>query len=352
MTLMAASVVEQDHGDPVTHLVCDLGGTSCRLALVQHDSMVPETCISLENNGFQSFDALLAHYLQDFAASCQLSCVVIALAAPITGDCVALTNRDWTLDRNVISHICGGAAVFLINDFEALGHALNRPADLSQRAITPDIAKGEAQTRVILGAGTGFNSAACTASGEIIRSETGHTTLAVETDIDRDLQHQMSDRFGRCSQERILSGVGLVALYHLICERKGQSAQFEGSYAIVRSGAAGDDPCAEQACNEFARILGRTAGDLALTFMAYGGVFLNGGVTRALAPFLTSYDGPFGVAFRNKGRMAEQMKQFPVYLILDDHAALSGCMDWLVRNAAKTLEQSRSNHTSLIEGAL
>ena len=328
MTLMAAGVGEQVHNDPMTQLVCDLGGTYCRLALVEHDKMVPATCISLENDSFQSFDALLAHYLEDFTASHQISCVVIALAAPVTGDRVALTNRDWTLDRNVISDICGGAAVFLINDFEALGHALNRPADLSLRAITPDLAKGAAQTRIILGAGTGFNSAACTPSGEIIRSETGHTTLAVETDIDRHLQQQLSDRFGRCSQERILSGVGL-----------------------VRAGTASNDPCAEQACKEFARIMGRAAGDLALIFMAYGGVFLNGGVTRALAPFLTSYDGPFGIAFRNKGRMAEQMKQFPVYLILDDHAALSGCMDWLVRNAAKTLEQGRSNQTSLKKGA-
>ena len=351
MTLMAAGVGEQVHNDPMTQLVCDLGGTYCRLALVEHDKMVPATCISLENDGFQSFDALLAHYLEDFTASHQISCVVIALAAPVTGDRVALTNRDWTLDRNVISDICGGAAVFLINDFEALGHALNRPADLSLRAITPDLAKGEPQTRIILGAGTGFNSAACTPSGEIIRSETGHTTLAVETDIDRHLQQQLSDRFGRCSQERILSGVGLIAVYRAICEREGQTAQFSGSFDIVRAGTASNDPCAEQACKEFARILGRAAGDLALIFMAYGGVFLNGGVTRALAPFLTSYDGPFGIAFRNKGRMAEQMKQFPVYLILDDHAALSGCMDWLVRNAAKTLEQGRSNQTSLKKGA-
>lgn len=336
----------------MTRLVCDLGGTHCRLALVQHGNMVPETCTSLKNDGFQSFDALLSHYLQQLAISLQLSDVVVALAAPVTGDRVALTNRNWTLDRNGISQICGGATVFLINDFEALGHALNRPNDLSLRAITPDLAKGEGQTRIILGAGTGFNSAACTASGEVVYSETGHTTLAVETDIDRHLQKEFSDRFGRCSQERVLSGIGLIAVYRAVCAREGQDAQFSCSFDIVQSGMAGDDPCAVRACKEFTRILGRTAGDLALTFMAYGGVFLNGGVTRALAPLLTAYDGPFAVAFRNKGRMAEQMKQFPIYLIQDDHAALFGCIDWLGRSTAKTLGAGQFNRKSLIEGTI
>lgn len=336
----------------MTQLVCDLGGTHCRLALVHHGNMVPETCTSLSNDGFQSFDALLSHYLQQPALSAQFTDVVVALAAPITGDRVALTNRNWMLDRNAISQICGGAAVFLINDFEALGHALNRTNDLSLRAITPDLLKSGGKTRIILGAGTGFNSAACTASGEVVCSETGHTTLAVETDIDRHLQKEFSGRFGRCSQERVLSGIGLIAVYHAVCEREGQDAQFSCSFDIVQSGISGDNPCAVRACTEFARVLGRSAGDLALTFMAYGGVFLNGGVTRALAPFLTSYDGPFAVAFRHKGRMAEQMKQFPIYLIQDDCAALFGCMDWLNRRTAKNLGASQSNRKSLIEGAI
>ncbi len=310
-------------------LVCDLGGTNCRLALVDgNNQLIAQTIRHLSNDDFSVFTDLLTHYVSS-QPGCAINTIVVALAAPIDSDAIALTNRDWTIDKNLIAAAIGADCIHFINDFEALGYALGNRDALDLRPIGVSQETLPTATRLVLGAGTGFNCAARTGHGEVLACEAGHTTMPAETDLDRVLQARFTHSFGRCSLERILSGDGLVALYHALCAETGHPATLSGSHAIARAGTERTCPVAARACMEFARILGRSAGDLALLFQALGGVHLTGGVTVALAPVLMDPAGPFLRAFRAKGRMSGAMQTFQTYLIVDDSAALIGCIEWL-----------------------
>lgn len=314
--------------DNMNALVCDLGGTSCRLGLAYGGALINSTVKRLENNDFSDFTQLLGHYLH-LVNGPQVKATVIAVAAPIDGECVAMTNRDWLIDKSEIAQLTGVAQVNFINDFEALGHSLSRIEELETSPILPGDAEPRGSVRLVLGSGTGFNSAANLGKSQVVFSESGHTTFPSETALDRDLRVCITEEFGRCSLDRVLSGAGLHLIYRVICARAGREANFSNTHEIVDGSFTYRDTCAIAACREFARLLGRTAGDLSLLFLPYGGVYLSGGLTRALAGVIEEQGGPFASCFLSKGRMSVAMRRFPVHLILDDNAALIGCLSWL-----------------------
>ncbi len=247
--------------------------------------------------------------------------MVIALAAPAEGDRVALTNLDWVLDKRELMDAFSVRSVTFLNDFTALGYALGDMASLDTLPLAErDL--DTSQTRLILGAGTGFNCAAYLTDGSVTICEAGHASFVPITDFDLRLREKMTERYGRCSNERLLSGQGFREIY---ADLSNTPVDEVSGPDVLRAGVDGRDATARQACMEFARMLGQTAGDLALTFWAKGGVWLAGGPCRALAPILALPDGPFLTAFRQKGRMTDEMAQVPVALLQDDYAALHGC---------------------------
>lgn len=312
----------------MTAMVCDLGGTNCRLALWDGQTGQLVRVARYTNADFTSFPALLANYL-DASGRPALERVAIALAAPVENDSTRLTNLDWTLETAEILETTGAARVDFLNDLEALAWAVHSRPELQSQELS---ATGDAPrnaTRLVIGIGTGFNSAAVTPEGQVISSETGHVTFPAQTDLDRRIQEWATRRFGRCSIERVLSGSGLEAIHSQIHDEPAPSGAGPGSHDIVAKGVAGSDPAAMASCREFCRILGTVAGDLALAFMAEGGIYLNGGVARAMVPLLAAESGEFITAFRSKGRMQTRMSRFPIFLLTDDTAALLGCVAWL-----------------------
>jgi glucokinase len=314
----------------VTVLVCDLGGTNCRLALAD-PALDRASVLRLANDGFAAFPALLGEYLRRKGRD-RVRRVVVALAAPVSGDRVRLTNRDWHIDKAEVAAATGASEVSFINDFEALGHALERPDILRHAPLQSPRAPLANAPRLVLGAGTGFNCALWHPGG-VVCCEAGHTGFAAETAFDRALADHLAARHGRCSTERVLSGSGILEIYRVACALAGQGPGLSAGRDVVRAGLDGSDPAAATACREFARILGRTAGDLALLFLARGGVFLSGGATRAVAPLLSGPGNPFLAAFSAKGRMTASMAEYPVHLLGDDDAALHGCVNWAKRSA-------------------
>lgn len=299
-------------------LVADLGGTNCRLGLVCPGEDLIRDARSVENDTAGSFVELVDTYLQGRT----IDRMVLAVAAPIDGDRITLTNRNWVIDRTEVMTRFGLDKLQFANDFEALGHSLAIPEALSASQVK----SGEAEfggTRIILGAGTGFNCSARQGNGNVLVCEAGHTTFAPVTEFDRRLQDLMTARYTRCSIERLLSGSGLRAIYGLL---SGLDDKTVHGSSIIERGLSGEDHKAREACLTFARILGQVAGDLALLFQAKGGVWLSGGPTRAIRPLLEESDGPFQTAFTAKGRMRSVMERFPVHLVTSDEAAIFGCL--------------------------
>ena len=306
--------------------VCDLGGTHCRIGQYVDGRLDAASVARFRNADHASFAALMTHYHAS-AGVAPADRLVIALAAPVTGDVVALTNLDWTIDRQEISRAVGVPEVYLINDFEALGHALSSPQALQSESLQEGTRTARG-TRLILGAGTGFNCAARLTDGSVAICEAGHSTFVAETELDRALQARISQKHGRCSNDRVLSGSGLAEISLTLCELEGRTPRYVTSQQIVPAALAQEDDLAVRCCEEFVRMLGRAAGDLALVFLANGGVYVTGGMAHALQGFIVGSESRFLQAFKAKGRMTENMETIPVHLVLDDNAALLGCHEF------------------------
>jgi glucokinase len=313
-------------------IVCDLGGTNARFGLAVEGRLQPETLSTFANDDFPDFPSVLSAY-RDTHARVAISAVCVAMAAVPTAEGAQLTNRDWEISRTDIRRVCGTDKVHFINDFEALGLSLLRTDDLETRMILEGRPPVGPATRVVMGAGTGFNAAACFPprigpTPYVSAAECGHMTLAIEGADELDLQRFLARGRGRASNERALSGRGLLEIYQWCCERAARPAVLVSSGEVVERAIAGGDSEAGEAGKYFLRFFGRVAGDLALAFLPFGGIFLSGGVTRAVAPLIET-STTFLDAFQAKGRQTELMATFPIGLLLDDLAALSGCAEWV-----------------------
>jgi len=314
-------------------LVSDIGGTNTRLGLVEDGQLVHASLASFANDGFDSYDAVVESYL-DRLGQRRFDACCVALAAVPTPDGAQLTNRDWTIARSSLQALTGAPFIGFLNDFEALGYSLIAPERLeTQPVFASAVPQPPRATRMVLGAGTGFNAAACHwqafgGAPHVAAAECGHTTLAIEGDEECALQAALAAGRGRASVERALSGNGLREIYAFVCDRDGQPCRAQTSAEIATAALARTDEQAIAAAHLFLRLLGRVAGDLALTFLPHGGIYLSGGVCRALAPLLVGTD-TFRDAFHAKGRMGPFMADFDAHLLLDDRVALIGCVEWL-----------------------
>lgn len=315
-------------------IVCDLGGTNCRFGVVAGDTHGLVYCQSFRNDDYKNFSAVLSSFLRASGLT-MVTDVVIALAAPVTGNRIVLTNRPWVIDKEEISEVSKASHVHFLNDFQALAFSLARVENLRVKGVLAGKSISTHSPRLVVGAGTGFNSAIYLNSGEVVCAETGHSTLVTETDLDFQLQRSISKRFGRCSQERVLSGSGIIEIYSLLCQNNNTTMALSNSQEIVDAGIIQADSHATQACREFIRILARSVGDLALQSLPFSGIYLSGGITRALSPLMCEDNGEFRRHFTEKGRMKEEMKGFPVSVLSDDNVALYGCLEYLFRLSAE-----------------
>jgi glucokinase len=328
----------------MTALVSDIGGTNTRLGLVEDGQLVSSSLDSFANDDFDSYDAVVETYLARLGQR-RLDACCIALAAVPTADGAQLTNRDWTIARTGLQTLTGAPFIGFLNDFEALGYALTAPERLQTQTVFASARPAPPKaTRMVLGAGTGFNAAACYwpafgVAPHVAAAECGHTTLAIEGEEECELQTALAAGRGRASVERALSGNGLREIYAWVCNRDGRPCRVRTSAEISKAAVAGTDDQAVAAAHLFLRLLGRVVGDLALTFLPHGGIYLYGGVCRALAPLVVGTD-TFRNAFRAKGRMMPFMAEFEAHLLLDDRVALLGCVEWLRIAAASPSNQA------------
>ena len=309
-------------------ILCDLGGTNCRFAMVgTSGEFDPASVRPMRNDGHDSFLTALRAYCRD-ADIQRVERLVVAVAAPANEDEIRLTNRDWRLSKTELRKALDGAGIDFINDLQAIAFGLAGAASDGRLVHKGSPDAGGAS--LVVNVGTGFNTAVLPAGGRPLACEAGHATFPVETDFDRRLQTRFTNRFGRCSLDRILSGSGLVAIHQELCAANGWPVTRSSSEEIVSEALEVADSPAGATCGEFCRILGRTAGDLGLTFLATGGIWITGGLGRALAPLLGGPDSAFLSAFRAKGRMSEMVETLPIHVIESEDVALRGCLHWML----------------------
>ena len=313
-------------------LVADTGGTNTRVALAEGTRLLPGTVTRYANAGHGGLAEVIAAFV---AAQGGVDCAAaaVAVAGPVRDGVGRLTNLDWEIDETTLARATGAEIAAVVNDLEAQGHALGHLAPGAVSPLVPGPAHASGATRLVIGIGTGFNAAPVHegAFGRLVApAEAGHVTLPVRDDTDLRLARFLQREHGFASVEDALSGRGLSHLYAFLGETEGDPRE-AGSAEIVAALGTGSDPRAERAARLFARLLGTVAGDLALTMLPFGGIYLAGGMARAMAPHLGRLG--FAEAFRDKGRFAGFMEDFSVSVIEDDYAALHGLAHHLARLA-------------------
>jgi glucokinase len=312
-------------------LVADIGGTNTRVALADGRHLRAGTIRRFTNAGFAGLEDVLRTYLDGVGVVCGAVCV--AVAGPVADGVASMTNLDWTIDSATLTRATGVADVAILNDLQAQGHALGHIAAAHLRPVM-GVAKPTG-TQLVIGIGTGFNAAPVhhTAFGRIVApSESGHVSMAVRTEADFALARHIEAAHGFAGVEDVLSGRGLERLFAFVTARTGPALDLPA--ADIMASLAQDSGPALETAQIFVRLLGAEAGNLALTHLPFGGIYLCGGVARAFAPYLDAMG--FAAAFYDKGRFAGFMQDFAVSVIEDDYAALTGCAVALDARAAQT----------------
>lgn len=303
-------------------LVADIGGTNTRVALAENGALLTNTVTRYKNADHKSLEDVLQRFLQSHdGVDCAGACA--ALAGPVKNGCGSLTNLDWTIDEKRLAEAASAEVAVLFNDLQAQGHGLDRLGTGAIRTLLDGTPEDNA-TRLVIGVGTGFNIAPVyqTDHGRIVPpSEAGHANLPIRDDQGMQLLKHFETAHEFPAVEDMLSGRGLERVYDYLTGQKLSAADIMQRYEVE------NDQQAEEAAQLFVQMLGTVAGNLSLIHLPFGGVFFAGGVARAFAPHFERLG--FADAFRDKGRFSDFMKSFPVFVIEDDYAALSGCAAFL-----------------------
>ncbi|EKX58990.1 glucokinase [Cereibacter sphaeroides] len=307
-------------------LVADIGGTNTRVALAEGSRLRPDTTRRFRNADYPALAPVLRDFLS-VAGSPEIDGTCVAAAGPVRDGVALLTNLAWTVDGAELQRATGAPRVAVLNDLQAQGHALGHLDPANLRVLIPGPTPRRAGPMLVVGVGTGFNAAPVhdvAGLRLVAASECGHAGMPVRTARDLRLAEFVQTAHGFAGVEDVLSGRGLERLYAFTAAEAG--LEDRKSAAEIMAAIAEPGP-ARAAAELFARLLGAEAGNLALIHLPFGGLYLCGGVARAFAAHL----GPMGFAenFRDKGRFSAFMDDFPVCIVEDDYAALTGCAAYL-----------------------
>lgn len=317
-------------------LVADVGGTNTRVALAEGPRVLQDTVRRYTNRDFANLAPVLRQYRVDHPGP-DLIGACVAVAGPVSDGRAELTNLDWSIDATRLIEATGARHAAILNDLQAQGHALGHIAADKCETIIPGPA-GATGTRLVIGVGTGFNAAPVhdTLHGRFVPPcEAGHANLPIRTEAELSLCTFVSTAHGFPAVEDVLSGRGLEQVYRWLCSEAGTPDDLLAAEIMAQ---VATNPQARAAVQQFVRILGTVAGNLALIHLPLGGVYLVGGVARAMGPHLD--DMGFDRAFCDKGRFAGFMSNFPVHLVSDDYAALAGGAAHLTEIVARQVEKT------------
>jgi glucokinase len=321
---MSIGQPEQEHW-----LVADIGGTNARVGLYRPGQSGPSLLFARPTTDFMDLAALLRAAIQT-CPEARVRNAVCAVASPVEGDEVVLTNAGWRFSTETTRQQCGLDRLELINDWVAQGWAITRLGDdqLERRGGGDPVA---AAPLLALGPGTGLGSALVIPTRNdwrVFATEGGHISFGPVNHREVQVMMQVIEQFGHCSAERLASGLGLEtidAALAAIDRRRGRSRDARAIVADVRAG----DPLAEETLAIFTQALASAAGDLTLATGTRGGVYLSGGLIPALGRLFDWQ--AFYRRFVAKGRFRDYLAAVPIFSVEAEQPALTGLAAYVER---------------------
>jgi len=319
-----------------THILAgDVGGTKTILAVFSseqgaHEPIAEATFTSAD---YANLESIVQSFLSGLDV--RVSRAVFGVAGPVLNGSAQITNLPWVISEQHLRAALGLSHVHLINDLAAIANAVPVLNDEDTIALN-DVSPTPRGAIGVIAPGTGLGEAFLlwvNGRYHAFPSEGGHNDFAPSNELEGDLLRYLQRKFGRASYERVCSGIGIPNVYYFLrdCAYMPESPAVAAQLAsakdptpvIVANALANPpDPLCAQVMDIFTSVLAAEAGNLALTVIATGGIYLGGGIPPRILPLLQRES--FMNTFRCKGRLSGLMERIPVRVIMNAKAGLLG----------------------------
>lgn len=303
-------------------LLADIGATHARFALETAPGVMRGVAM-LRCDDFPGIVPMLKAYLLDHSAE-KIQHAAFALANPINGDLIRMTNRDWQFSTDDVRRTLGLSTLLIVNDFTALAMAI--PGLPEDQLLQVGTGKAAAHSVIgVLGPGTGLGVSGVipTIDGFVtLGSEGGHVNFAPADEREFAILQYAWREWPHVSNERLISGPGMELIYRALADRNRVPAPARSSADIITGALEDHDALCLEVLECFSGMLGGAAANLAVTLGSFGGLFIGGGIVPRMAEwFLTS---PFRARFEAKGRFTDYLAQIPTFVIMAPNPAFQG----------------------------
>ena len=303
-------------------LLADIGATHARFALETAPGVLRSVRV-LKCDDFAGIVPLLHSYLAEHK-NIRLNHAAFALANPISGDTIRMTNRDWTFSTDEVRRELGLNTLLIVNDFTALAMSLPglSGADLLQ------VGGGAPASNAVIGVlgpgtGLGVSGVIPTVDGLVtLGSEGGHVNFAPADEREFAILQFAWKEWPHVSNERLISGPGMEIIYRALADRDGKKVAPRSSPDIISGALDENDPLCLEVLECFCSMLGGAAANLAVTLGAFGGIFIGGGIVPRMAELFAK--SGFRARFEAKGRFTDYLSQIPTYVIMTPNPAFYG----------------------------
>ena len=310
-----------DRPAPELRLLADIGGTNARFALQSGADGFDDIEV-LPGAAYPSLGEAMRAYLANARARGLavdgVRHAALAIANPVEGDAVKMTNHHWSFSIEALRQEQGLTTLLVVNDFAALAMALPHLAPAGKRRIGGGVELADRPIGLI-GPGTGLGVAGVIPTGgrwTALDSEGGHVSFAPCNRDEVAILEALWGEYGHVSAERLLSGMGLELIHWA---RTGKRIEASAITGAALDGSSGD--CLGTV-NLFCAILGSVAGNVALTLGATGGMYIGGGIVPRLQGLFDA--SSFRARFEDKGRLGDYLARIPTYVITEQYPALRG----------------------------
>jgi glucokinase len=303
-------------------LLADIGGTNARFALETGPGEISSVQI-YPCADYPGVADVIKKYLKDTKIG-RVNHAAIAIANPVDGDQVSMTNHDWTFSIEATRRALGFDTLLVVNDFTALAMALPGLTD-AQRVQVGGGTRRPNSVIGLLGPGTGMGVSGLIPADDrwiALGSEGGHATFAPADEREDIVLQYARKKWSHVSFERVAAGPGIEVIYRALAGRdKKRVAANLDTIEIVKRALDGE-PLAAESVDVFCGILGTFAGNIAVTLGALGGIYIGGGVVPRLGEFFAR--SSFRQRFEAKGRFEAYLQNVPTYVITAEYPAFLG----------------------------
>ncbi|MBV8035775.1 glucokinase [Roseateles sp.] len=323
-------------------LLADIGGTYARFALEVGPGEFTQMA-SLRCAEHTDFHAAVRAYLAGLSrrdgGAPQIAHAAIAIANPVEGDQVRMTNYHWQFSIDEMRQRLGLDTLVVVNDFTALAMALPRLADVDVRQVGGGQARRPSVIG-LLGAGTGLGVSGLIPAGEgwiALGTEGGHVNFGPRDEREMDILRFAWQTLDHVSYERLISGPGLELIHRALAHRNGVAAEALLAPAITQRALDDGDALCLETLEVFCGLLGTAAANLAVTLGSLGGIYIGGGIVPRLGEFFDR--SPFRKRFEDKGRFHDYVAAIPTFVITAENATFKGASA-ILENQLRNLQAS------------